>query len=111
MPVVPIGVRGGPSIRVLSISIHFYPFLSISIQNLERPPRGRHRRIVRDIPSPRAKLSPGPSGRTRRRTRQYSRTRGGAIESIGNNYIELLVAEANLSKRVLGRVEPDVACL
>ena len=68
---------------------HLSVFYPSYIQNLERPPRGRNRRIVRDIPSPRAKLSPGPGGRTRRRTRRYSHTRGGAIEAIGNNYIEL----------------------
>ena len=68
---------------------HLSVFYPSYIQNLERPPRGRNRRIVRDIPTPRAKPSRGAGGRTRRRTRRYSHTRGGAIEAIGNNYIEL----------------------
>ena len=74
-----------PAYAVAHLSV-LYPSY---IQKLERPPRGRNRRIVTDILSPRAKLSRGPGGRTRRRTRRYSHTRGGAIESIGNNYIEL----------------------
>ena len=78
--------RSYPSAYAVTILSVFYPSY---IQNLERPPRGRNRRIVRDIPTPRTKLSRGPGGRTRRRTRRYSHTRGGAIEAIGNNYIEL----------------------
>ena len=68
---------------------HLSVFYPSYIQNLERPPRGRNRRIVRDIPTPRTKLSRKPGGRTRRRTRRYSRTRWGFYETIRNNYIEL----------------------
>ena len=78
--------RSYPSAYAVTILSVFYPSY---IQNLERPSRGRNRRLVRDIPSPRAKLSRAPGGRTRRRTRRYSHTRGGAIESICNDYIEL----------------------
>ena len=78
--------RSYPSAYAVTILSVFYPSY---IQNLERPPRGRNRRIVRDIPTPRTKLSRKPGGRTRRRTRRYSRTRWGFYETIRNNYIEL----------------------
>ena len=78
--------RSSPSAYAVTVLSVFYPSY---IQNLERPPRGRNRRIVRDIPTPRTKLSRKPGGRTRRRTRRYSRTRWGLYETIRNNYIEL----------------------
>ena len=77
--------RSYPSAYAVTILSVFYPSY---IQNLERPPRGRNRRIVRDIPTPRTKLSRKPGGRTRRRTRRYSRTRWGLYETIRNNYLK-----------------------
>ena len=79
--------RSYPSAYAVTVLSVFYPSY---IQNLERPSRGRNRRMVRDIPTPGTKLSRKPGGRTRRRTRRYSRTRWGFYETIRNNYMPAL---------------------